>query len=56
MSLPGVSFLEIWKTKVPGRYGKVKIFFIGKQQLIKSKKTNKRHIDLLDVEKLKQIK
>ena len=56
MSLLGVSFSKIWNTKVPGRYGKVKIFFIGKQQLIKSKKANKRQIDLIDVEKLKLIK
>ena len=53
-SVTGVSFNDIWKTRKKGRYGNIKVFFIGKTQLIKLKKATGRKLDLLDLEKLKK--
>lgn len=54
-SVKGSSFGEMWKTKETGCYGNEKVFFIGKNALIKLKKAANRKIDILDLEILKQI-
>jgi predicted nucleotidyltransferase len=51
-SISGVSFSEAWDRKVTGRYGKQMVFFIGKQDLIASKKGTGRKRDLEDVDDL----
>jgi len=51
-SLEGFKFKEIWNHKVVGTYGKEKVFFIGWDELIKSKKRAKRPQDLIDLERL----
>ena len=53
-SIPGCSFEEIWDHKELGDYGDEKVFFIGKEQLIKSKKASARKQDDADVELLEQ--
>lgn len=51
-SLEGFKFKDIWKDKASGMYGKEKVFFIGWDELIKSKKKARRPQDLVDLEKL----
>ena len=51
-SIQGTSFKQIWANKTTGLYGKQKVFFIGLQELIKSKKMAKRKQDLADLELL----
>jgi len=51
-SISGTSFKQIWAGKRLGIYGKQKVFFIGLQELIKSKKMAKRKQDLADLELL----
>jgi len=51
-SIAGCSFKEAWQEKTVGKYGRQKVFFIGKKALIKSKlalgrKQDKADIDLL---------
>ena len=51
-SISGVSFSEAWERKVTGKYGQQTVFFIGKQDLIASKKGTGRKRDLEDVDDL----
>ena len=51
-SIEGVSFKEVWKNKKIVNYGKKKVFFIGKKELIKAKKASNRELDKLDLEAL----
>jgi hypothetical protein len=53
-SIPGCAFKEIWEHKEIGEYGDEKVFFIGKEQLIKSKKASARKQDDADIELLEQ--
>jgi len=53
-SIEGVSFREVWRNKKAARYGKEKVFFIGKRELIKNKKASKRKQDKVDLEILSQ--
>jgi hypothetical protein len=48
----GVTFEEIWQNKVPGHYGNVVVFFISKDDLLKSKKAAGRPQDIRDLEEL----
>jgi hypothetical protein len=48
----GVTFEEIWKSKISGQYGDVKVFFISRDDLLKSKKAAGRPQDLRDIEEL----
>jgi len=52
-SIGGATFEEVWKHKTKGAYGKTKTFFIGRGELIKSKKAAGRKQDELDVEILR---
>lgn len=51
-SIKGFKFEELWKNKKIGSYGNQKAFFIGLEELIKSKKEASRTQDLVDLEKL----
>ncbi len=51
-SIGGCSFEDIWKNKHAGEYGTEKIFFIGKNELIKSKMAVNRKHDQADLESL----
>jgi hypothetical protein len=48
----GVTFEEIWQNKAPGHYGDVKVFFISRNDLLKSKKAAGRPQDMRDLEEL----
>lgn len=49
-SIKGCSFNRVWKNKEIGRYGREKVFFIGLNELIKTKKISHRKQDLIDLE------
>ena len=49
-SIKGLTFKKVWENKITGPYGKEKVFFIGRDDLIKSKKISKRKIDLADLD------
>jgi hypothetical protein len=51
-SIGGASFEEVWKNKKTAGYGKEKVFFIGKKELIKAKKASNRKQDKADLEML----
>lgn len=51
-SISGVSFSEAWERRVVSRFGKQKLFFISKQDLIASKKRAGRKKDLSDLDDL----
>jgi len=49
-SISGVEFEEVWEKRKKASYGEVEVFFIGKNELIKTKRTSNREQDKLDVE------
>jgi hypothetical protein len=53
-SISGVEFEIAWKNKVTGRYGDEQVYFIGKEDLIKNKKSSGRKSDLDDLDRLGQ--
>jgi len=53
-SISGCSFQEIWDHKKFGDYGDEKVIFIGKAELIKSKKAAHRKQDEADLELLQK--
>jgi predicted nucleotidyltransferase len=55
-SLEGCEFEEAWKNKVRGKYGTEDVFFMGIDDLIKTKKISRRHIDRHDLELLERAK
>lgn len=52
VSVPGVNYDEAWKNRVESRYGKTKIYFLGLNELIQSKRAANRKRDKNDVENL----
>ena len=54
-SVVGCTFNEIWENKVRARYGRVYAYFIGKQQLIKTKQASGRKQDLADLQLLENF-
>ncbi|MFH1683312.1 MAG: nucleotidyltransferase [Candidatus Margulisiibacteriota bacterium] len=54
-SIKGCSFSEVWKNKKRGIYGKVKVYFIGINELIKNKRKSARKQDQADLELLKKF-
>lgn len=54
-SVVGCTFNEIWENKVRARYGRVYTYFIGKQQLIKTKQASGRKQDLADLQLLENF-
>ena len=55
-SLEGCEFDEAWRNKVMGKYGTEDVFFMGIDDLIKTKKISRRHIDQHDLELLEKAK
>ena len=51
-SLSGVSWDDAYESRVNGKYGRQKVYFIGKKQFLKNKKVTSRHKDLADIEAL----
>jgi predicted nucleotidyltransferase len=51
-SISGFSFDEVWKSRVPGHYGKIPVFFISFQDLLKNKREAGRPKDLADIDEL----
>ena len=52
-SITGVSFKDLWKEKRAGKYGRQRVFFIGKDALVRNKKLSARKQDLADLDALK---
>ena len=50
------AFKEVWRRRTRGSYGKQRVFFIGKNELIKNKKAANRPIDKIDIQTLKMKK
>ena len=50
--ITGVTWQEAWASRLPGFYGNVPVFFIGKQALITNKRSTGRTKDLADAEAL----
>jgi hypothetical protein len=55
-TISGVSFKTAWENRVAGMFGKSKIFYLSKPDLLKNKKASGRPRDLLDVDELKRVK
>lgn len=51
-AIAGVLFEEAWPNVVAGRYGATKVLFIGKEELLRNKRSTGRQRDLGDVEEL----
>lgn len=49
-SIEGCDFVEVWKNKKSGMYGSEKVFFIGKDELIKNKRISSRKQDKIDLD------
>ena len=54
-SLKNMEFTKLWKNRVMGHYGDIKVNFISKKDLIKLKQSSGRMQDLADIEKLEKI-
>ena len=50
--IDGVSFIEAKKHRVRGKYGDVDIYFIGKEDLLKNKRSTHRTKDKADAEEI----
>lgn len=50
----GVNFEDIWKNKITGTYGDVRVFFISRSDLLSTKKAANRPQDLRDIEELEK--
>ena len=50
--IDGVGFIEAKKHRVRGKYGDVDIYFIGKEDLIKNKRSTPRTKDKVDAEEI----
>ncbi len=48
-SIDGISFDEVWRGRVAGRYGKENVAYIGRNDLIRNKRAAGRPQDLADV-------
>jgi hypothetical protein len=48
-SITGVTFADAWKTRLAGRMGTHRVFFLGREALIRNKRASGRPKDLLDI-------
>ena len=55
-SIKGCTFAQIWKHRRQGVYGKQRVWFIGLDELIKSKQASGRPQDRIDLSKLSKRK
>ena len=54
-SIKGMDFHNIWKNRVTGKFGLQKVFFIGAEDLIASKKISNRSQDQTDLKVLQKF-
>ncbi len=54
-SIAGVGFEEAWENKKKIRYGHISVFFIGREELIKSKKASGREQDKADLKLIERL-
>lgn len=54
-AISGVSFETAWKNRVKGEYGRTKVFYLSKPDLLKNKSASGRPQDLADVAELKSL-
>ena len=54
--ISGVTFKTAWKNRVTGVYGKTKVYYLSKSDLLKNKKASGRPQDIADIEELKNMK
>ena len=52
-SLKGIAFDQAWKHRAVGRYGNVRVFFIGREELIQNKEAVGRRQDQADLDRLR---
>lgn len=55
-SIDGCVFEEVWKNRIRGSYGKEKVYFIGRADLLRNKTASNRKQDQADLEALKRSK
>jgi len=55
-SLEGFTFEQVWRHRALGRYGDVRVSFIGREELIRNKELVGRRQDQADLEKLRPSK
>lgn len=55
-SISGVTWDEAWAARERGHYGNVPVFFLGREELIRNKRSAGRAKDMADVEALDQRK
>jgi hypothetical protein len=48
-AIDGPNFQEAWKKKRLGKYGRQKVFFIGREELVKNKRASGREQDKIDL-------
>jgi len=53
-SITGVTFAEAWRTRKRGKMGAHRVYFLGREALIRNKRASGRPKDLLDIELLKE--
>ncbi len=53
-SITGLSFAEAWRTRKPGKMGPHRVFFLGREALIRNKRASGRAKDLLDIALLEE--
>ena len=54
-TIKGCTFDEVWQNKKSGQYGDQKVFVIGREELIKTKKESARPQDISDLKAIKEI-
>jgi predicted nucleotidyltransferase len=54
--LEGFVFQDIWRNKVVGEYGSEEVYFIGLDDLIRSKQQASRPTDIVDIELLRRTR
>ncbi len=54
-SISGVSFAAAWKGRLRAAYGRHRVGFLGRKQLLINKRAAARPKDLLDIELLKEV-
>ena len=53
-SISGVTFAEAWRTRMAGKMGPHRVFFLGREALIRNKRASGRTKDLLDIALLEE--
>jgi hypothetical protein len=53
-SISGVTFAEAWRTRMAGKLGRHRVFFLGREALIRNKRASGRTKDLLDIALLEE--